>query len=131
MTRIVSDEDKAALRTRLLMYRDNLIGALPREGLLAGPDLATGFPITFVSRIIEGVDKVLTFDEFWQAHPFDDRAQAREVFEIVEDVVGECCQVETLHASSYDFSEEFEESDNDEETEYGEINLDDSSDEGW
>ena len=74
-----------------------MIGELPSEGLVAGPDVATSFLEKFIDKIVEAVETVQTFDDFWKVHPFCSREEAQVVFEIVESIVGTCCQEETLN----------------------------------
>ncbi len=128
--RDVMDTDKDELKQKLEMYRAKLIDDLASDGLLAGPDLATCFPETFIKRLVAECDKVMTFEQFWKFHPFCDKSQALDVYNLMEEVLGECCQIETVHLSvAGHVAEEFEDSDS--ESEYQEIILDasDQSDE--
>lgn len=130
VTRVLSDEDKMILRERFATYRQSLLQTLPSEGLVAGPDLATGFPDKLCQEVIEGAANVMSFEEFWNRYPFCDRLQAREVYDILEEVVGDCCQIETVQLSSVsNFEEEFQ--DTESEDEYQEIILESDKDEEW
>ena len=130
VTRVLSDEEKVMLKDRFATYRQGLLQNLPSEGLVAGPDLATGFPDKLCQQVIEGAETVMSFDEFWDKYPFCDRLQAREVYDILEEVVGDCCQIETVQPSSVsNFDEEFDETES--EDEYQEIILESDEDEEW
>ena len=90
--REVTREHREALEERLTSYRLSLLETdQGTSRYLAGKDLATGIPQEYLNEIVMECDTVYpNVEAFSKRYPFYDSLQASVIWDIVNEVLGEC-----------------------------------------
>ena len=115
--RVVSDNQKYALREKLTEYRLSLLDLISQPRYLAGGDLESGVPNVFIDDIVSECEYVFSFLEFCTRYPFYDSEHSNKIWDILKSVFGEhdeCIineQEELPQVTQHDEDEEEDESD--------------------